>query len=270
MLMKLIRHEFRATGRIMGLLFLVLLATSVGANISTQLLTNSDLALLRILGALVISAYVMAVIGVCFVCFFLMLQRFYRNLLGDEGYVMFTLPVSVHQHVWSKLIVTSVWYIATGAAVMLSFLILGYRVGLVSDILRGLAQIFQGITAYYALNGTAIVLELLVLAFLGCVSFALQFYAAMAVGHSFSAHKIIWSVVFFFVFQFAGQMLGALGILLLDESPIHHFLMDLDLQISGMTGIHIGIALVAVVCAVYGAVYYAITVYFLKNRLNLD
>ena len=108
MLMKLVKHEFRATGRVMGLLFLVLLAAAVGANFSIQVLNGSSLSLLRILGALVMSAYVMAVIGVCFVCFFLMLQRFYRNLLGDEGYVMFTLPVSVHQHVWSKLMVTAV------------------------------------------------------------------------------------------------------------------------------------------------------------------
>ena len=270
MLMKLVKHEFRATGRVMGLLFLVLLAAAVGANFSIQVLIGSSLSLLRILGALVMSAYVMAVIGVCFVCFFLMLQRFYRNLLGDEGYVMFTLPVSVHQHVWSKLMVTAVWYLATGAAVMLSFLILGYRAGLVRDILQGLAQIFRGITAYYALNGTAIVLELLILAFLGCVAFALQFYASMAVGHSFSAHKIVWSVVFFFVFQFASQLVGALLILLLDETPVHQLLLSLNFRLEGMAGIHIGIGLMAVVFAVYGAVFYAVTVYFLKNRLNLE
>ena len=270
MLMKLVKHEFRATGRVMGLLFLVLLAAAVGANFSIQVLNGSSLSLLRILGALVMSAYVMAVIGVCFVCFFLMLQRFYRNLLGDEGYVMFTLPVSVHQHVWSKLMVTAVWYLATGAAVMLSFLILGYRAGLVRDILQGLAQIFRGITAYYALNGTAIVLELLILAFLGCVAFALQFYASMAVGHSFSAHKIVWSVVFFFVFQFAMQILGAFLILALDEGPLYHLLMRLDFHIDGAAAVHFAMWILIVLTALYGAVFYFVTALTLKKRLNLE
>ena len=270
MLMKLVKHEFRATGRVMGLLFLVLLAAAAGANFSIQVLSVSGLTLLRVLGALVMVAYIVAVMGVCFVCFFLMLQRFYRNLLGDEGYVMFTLPVSVHQHVWSKLIVTSVWYLATGAVVMLSFLILGYRAGLVGDIVRGLGQMFRELTAYYALNGTAIVLELLILVFLACVAFALQFYASMAVGYSFSAHKIAWSVVFFFVFQFASQLAGTLLIVLLDEGPLHYFLLGLNIQLSGMAGIHAGIGLMAAVLAVYGALFYAVTVYFLKNRLNLE
>ena len=35
----------------------------------------------------------------------ILIQRFYKNLLGDEGYLMFTLPVTVAQHIWSKVIV---------------------------------------------------------------------------------------------------------------------------------------------------------------------
>ena len=36
MLRKLIKHEFRATGRVMLPLFLILLVTSVGANLSVR------------------------------------------------------------------------------------------------------------------------------------------------------------------------------------------------------------------------------------------
>ena len=61
--------------------------------------------------------------GVCFTMVILsavfVLTRFYKGLLGDEGYIMFTLPASVHQHVWSKLIVSAVWFIATGVVVFL-------------------------------------------------------------------------------------------------------------------------------------------------------
>ena len=31
------------------------------------------------------------------------------NLLGDEGHVMFTLPVSIHQHIWAKTLVAVFW-----------------------------------------------------------------------------------------------------------------------------------------------------------------
>ena len=132
MLRKLLKHEFRATARIMGPLYLILLVTAIGANFSARVMDRADSKLLNILGALVVMAFVVAIIGVCFMSFALMLQRFYRNLLRDEGYIMFTLPASVHQQVWSKLIVSAVWYIATGVVVILSFLVAAYEVGFVS------------------------------------------------------------------------------------------------------------------------------------------
>ena len=105
----------------MGPLYLVLLAVALGFNFSARLMDTSNV-VLNILAALVILAYVAAIIGVFIVAFILMLQRFYKNLLGDEGYIMFTLPASVHQHVWSKLIVSAVWFIATGVVVILSLI----------------------------------------------------------------------------------------------------------------------------------------------------
>ena len=132
MLRKLLKHEFRATARIMGPLYLILLVTAMGANFSARVMDRADSRLLNALGALVVMAFVVAIIGVCFMSFFLMLQRFYRNLLRDEGYIMFTLPASVHQQVWSKLIVSTVWFVATAVAVILAFLVAVYEVGFVS------------------------------------------------------------------------------------------------------------------------------------------
>ncbi len=42
MLMKLMKHEFRATSRIMFPMFLIVLVTAVGANISTRILMEVD------------------------------------------------------------------------------------------------------------------------------------------------------------------------------------------------------------------------------------
>ena len=270
MLRKLLKHEFRATARIMGPLYLILLVTAIGANFSAQVMDRADSKLLNILGALVVMAFVVAIIGVCFMSFFLMLQRFYRNLLRDEGYIMFTLPASVHQQVWSKLIVSAVWYIATGVVVILSFLVAAYEVGFVSAFFRGLGQVLEAMTAYYALNGTAFFLELIALCFVGCVAFALQFYAAMAVGHSFSNHKLLLSVAFYFAFQFASQIIGTVLLVALADSPLVEFLSTLNFHFSAMAAVHITMFIFLVATAVYGAIFYFLTTYFLKRRLNLE
>ena len=133
MLTKLLKHEFRATARIMGPLYLVLLAVALGFNFSARLMDSGNF-VLNMLAALVILAYVVAIIGVFVVAFILMLQRFYKNLLGDEGYIMFTLPASVHQHVWSKLIVSAVWFIATGVVVILSAFVAAFNVSFLTDL----------------------------------------------------------------------------------------------------------------------------------------
>ena len=100
MLGKLMKHEFRATRRVMLPLYLILLVTAVAANFSTRMLFDSRHWALTTLGTLLVISFGVAVAGVCVMSVLLMVQRFYKNLLQDEGYLMFTLPVSVHQHIY--------------------------------------------------------------------------------------------------------------------------------------------------------------------------
>lgn len=270
MLRKLLKHEFRATARVMGPVYLVLLVTALGANLSTRGILNTPNPFLNLLGGLLVLAFVLAILAVCVVSFLLMLQRFYKNLLGDEGYLMFTLPASVHQQVWSKMIVSSVWFIATGAAVLLSFAVMALNVSVLEGFAQVMKQLFENMTAYYAVNGTAFLAELVVLAFVGCVAFSLQFYAAMAVGHSFSNHKTAWSVAFFFIFQFAVQLLGGLLLTVMNTQAVAEFLWKLQVPDEGVAGLHLGMGLMILASVVYGAIFYVVTTYFLKKHLNLE
>ena len=270
MLRKLLKHEFRATGRIMLPLYLILLATAIGANFSTRGLLETDYQVLDLLGGLLVVAFAVAIIAVCVMSMVVMVQRFYKNLLQDEGYVMMTLPVSVHQQVWSKLIVSAVWFALTIVMVCLAGLIMAFDI----DILEGFGQVFREIfrhvTAYYALNGTAIAAEFLVMCFVGCCAMCLQFYAALAIGHSRPNHKMAWSVLWFFLMQFVMQFLGGMGIMLLDESWFHHLLLGWTDNISGMASVHLGMVTVILGEVIYGAVFYILTTWFLKKRLNLE
>lgn len=272
MLRKLMKHEFRATGRTMLPLYLILLATSVGANISTRGLMESEHHILDILGGLLVTAFVVAIMAVCIMAMVVMVQRFYKNLLQDEGYVMLTLPVSVHQHIWSKLIVSAVWFAATGVMVVLACGVMAFDIDFVKNFWDGLVDMFRQISAYYAFNGAAFLVEFLLLCFVGCCAMCLQFYAALAAGHSRPNHKMAWSVGFFFAFQFAVQFLGGMLIVALDESPIHLWLLGLTSgwHLNGVSATHLMMMFLIVVSAVYGAIFYFVTTFFLKKHLNLE
>lgn len=280
MLIKLLKHEFRATGRIMLPMYLVLLATAVGSNFASRGIWDSGFAVLEILSALIVIAFGVAIFGVFVVAFLLMIQRFYKNLLQDEGYLMFTLPVSVHQHIWAKLIVSAVWFILTFLAVILASFVVAFDVDFLGGFFEFIGDIFQGLQKLEiseTLNGTAVLAELAVLMFLGLMAFSLQFYAALAAGHSRPNHKMVWSVVFFFVFQFVMQMAGGTLLMGLDRFDFLRFLRFRyswepapSWNITPMTAIHIGLLIVIAGTVVYGAIYYAVTTFFLKRHLNLE
>ena len=265
MLRKLMKHEFRATGRVMGPLFGLLLIAALAARFSVGVLLESDARFLNLLGGLFVTAFAIAIAGVCVMSLVLMINRFRTNLLGDEGYIMFTLPASVHQQIWSKLIVSAVWFIAAGLAVAAASFILVAQQGFWEEIRRGFAEIFRHLTAYYAFNGTAFLFELLALIFVGCCVLCLEFYAAMAIGHSFANHKILCSVLSFLGLQFVMQLLSG-GILV----GTNYDLLTVSLPSDGVLAMHSVMLTVIASTAVFGAVYYVITTMFLKKRLNLE
>ena len=271
MLRKLLKHEFRATGRTMLPLYLILLVTSVGARLAISGLLDAE-GLPAVFGALLMVAFVIAIFAVCIMSVVVMVQRFYKSLLQDEGYVMMTLPVSVHQHMWAKLITSAVWFALTMAAVMLACCILVVNQEALGWFFRGLGELLHELTAYYAINGTAVILEFLVLCFAGVCAMCLEFYAALAVGHSFPNHKMAWSVGAYFGLQFAMQFItSAIGIVL-GRIGIFRWLdgLDINLELTGMAAIHIGMLVLVVMIVALGAVYYGVTAWFLKHKLNLE
>ena len=271
MLRKLLKHEFRATGRIMLPMYLVLLVTALGSNLAgRKMLDGPDI--LNTLGVLIVMAFGFAICGVMLMSFVLMIQRFYKNLLQDEGYLMFTLPVSVHQHIWAKLIVSAVWFIVTVLAIIAASLIVAFQGGFLWEMLDFLRYFFEGLQKLKiteAFNGTIYLVEFAVLMFLSLAAFSLQFYAALAAGHSRANRKMLWSVVWFFGFQFALQFLGSLLFISLDRLRIPSFL-NMNWDVAPAAAIHMGLLFMIVCVVIYGAIFYAVTAFFLKKHLNLE
>ena len=274
MLRKLLKHEFRATSRIMLPLFGVLLLASVGANLSIRGMLRSDNAFVSTLGIILIMLFTVAVIAVGIIAFILMISRFYKNLLQDEGYVMMTLPVSVHQQIWSKLIVSTVWFAATVVIIGLACFITAFDIRFVGELWSGLADLARAIVQanHPALvaNGAAFSAETLILCILASIALCLRAYSAMAIGFSRPNHKGLFSVAAYIGIGVVMQILGGIGISLLNDSWLHQLLLGWTPEVSGVAAIHLGMWLMIVLEVLYSAVFYFLTVYFLQKHLNLE
>ena len=272
MLRKLMKHELRATGRIMLPLFLLLLVTAVSANISTRTLLEADNRALNALGMLFMTAFALAIAAVCIMSCALMVYRFYKNLLQDEGYVMMTLPVSVHQQLISKLLVSMIWFVLSMLAVMAAFFILAYQVGIVKEIANVIKAMFSEVfESGYAFDATLFVFEITVLIFFSAVTACLHFYLALAIGHSFPDKKLLWSVVFYFVIQMALNTLGSFAMFSLQKLSFMDILgTDVFTGMSSIATAQTVICGLIAVSALGAALFYFPTAWFLKHRLNLE
>ena len=277
MLGKLIKHEFRATARIRLPVMGALLALALLANLSLRGLTGdaNDIKVLRILFVLTVIFFGIGVVATAVMAVVIMVSRFYRNLLKDEGYLMFTLPVSVHELVWSKLLVSLVWFLATG---LLIFLVMSLTaLNLANTNLEMIIEQFPswaeirrfldeaGIRGQVLTLIFQIGLAILLTSIVGC----LHFYAAMALGHMFTKNKILLSVVFFVGFSFAFNMMemayGAVGFGLFDSG-----LMEMTEYTDGLRFVSTITWHGIILSAIQGAVLYLATVLGLKRGLNLE
>lgn len=274
MLSALMKYERKATARVMVpiLLAVVILAAVLrllsvwsGMIDHSQLLSIDPVELLL---SVVTIVFFMAMAAAPIAALVLMIVRFKTNLLSDEGYVMFTLPVSAHQLVWSKLLTSVLWFIAAAALDALGVLVISGSPALLHNLVKGLQDLFSDLTAYYAANGILMVAEIVVLVLLFCLVTCLRFYCPMAIGHSFARRKVLLSVVFYFIIWAATQAaivaFATLGI------PYMEDLSTLLMGLPTAAALHGGILLGILIVAVYGAILYAITVRMLRRHLNLD
>ena len=280
MLGKLIKHEFRATGRLMAPLFgaLVLLALVVRANDLVFQHVESYSAFLNILNTLLIIAYVLALFGVMVFSTVLMIKRFHQNFLTDDGYLMFTLPTSVHSLLWSKLITAALFFIFTFLAEALSVAIVVWRGGLAREMFTGFADLFRAMDSYYMANGLAFALEMLALLFVSLLVTCLLFYAPMSIGYSFANHKGLLSVVFYFVIQAILQIFGVAVLAgAVNDTAFHRLLTDamdnlgrIDTPVTAMQAAH-GTMLLALFTELFlGAILYFLTYFMLRKHRNLQ
>ncbi len=191
MLSKLIKHEFKATARLLLPLYLVLAVLTIIDRIVFSLHFKGTLSIIT---GFVTTAYIFSIVAIVVVSYVFVITRFYKNLMSDEGYLMFTLPVKSHQLISSKLIVSSVWTLASFLGVILSLL----GVFATSDRLRLLKDTFiiQINDAKYTFGDrgfTLILVELCLMIFFGFISNILMIYVSIAVGQLFRGHKLLGS-----------------------------------------------------------------------------
>ena len=200
---KLVKHEFRATGRFALPLCGAMLALALLAGTVLRFWNSLQNGWQGMAGNAIVILYGMSLFAVAVGIFVILMQRYKQNFFGDEG---------EHALLLSKLLTAVCWYVAALALMALSVLLAGALAGGFTradarDALDALRYYFPRIGASAALRA--------LLGTLGGMSFVtLLCYAVATIAQNFSKHRFWYFVMTVVLLLALARLLAGLNLFL--------------------------------------------------------
>ncbi|MBP2621163.1 lantibiotic ABC transporter permease [Streptococcus panodentis] len=200
----------------------------------------------------------------------IIIRRFYKNVFGREGYLTWTLPVTPHQILLSKLLSAFIWSLLCMLTMLVGgFLIFGIALPIVGYSLQELFKYLDYIPSFW--------LWLIKFGFINLlqtISGILFFYLVISIGQLFKKNRIMMAVLFGFLIW---TVLAVFSLFLPTPYSVTNFLNlyddsssydDFYLSFSQMLDISLIIRSIFELVKIFGFYF---TVYaIVKNKLNLQ
>ncbi|MBQ9155678.1 MAG: hypothetical protein IJ137_02735 [Eubacterium sp.] len=282
MLGKLIKYDLKSMLRTMFPLWIALFIASILFGIRSAIFHPGSEAILDSSEADAIQMLMFVILfGVGVAVFVLniivIIQRFWHGLLKDEGYLMFTLPVSVRQLILSKAISAFILSLLSLLVALVCFLLIIAASILASlkgqvpylwyiDVWRELKSAlvqafgrnpaaFAGWTIYWIIAGATDLL--------GDIY---QAYAAMAIGQLSNKNRFISSIIAYIGISIVLSTIVAIPLVGLGQLGGFGFVHFFDTEAITTTVMIIGL----VVNILQLIAFHIITEFILRNNLNLE
>ena len=287
MLKQLLKYEFKATKSLYFGLYLALALLSVVLGVSfRQENARADNTNFGRLEVILMVLYLSVIFAIAVLCFVSTVQRFYKNLLGREGYLMHTLPVTETQLILSKLLTSMVWVLCSGLVgvvcitVMVSIGVLDAEVlGTLSwdrwKQLWGMLYGELGAKFWVAMAWTILINLARLASLILCV------YAACMIAHQFKKQTMVAGILAFIGMNIVenqmDKLLGTNDATLFVD--VTYKLVDVSNGSEGAPVMHymtaaFGQGASCLFCFVFtaaiAAVYFCLTRWLMKHKLNLE
>ncbi|WMJ23998.1 hypothetical protein RBG61_04830 [Paludicola sp. MB14-C6] len=262
MLGKLFKYEMKATARFyLPMLPVILFLAIINKMLFIFLPDNPIINAIRFIS---VSAQVLLIFAAFIISFIIMIQRFYKSLLGEEGYLSFTLPVSATNHIVNKLLVSCIWTIVTFIVCAVSVFLLIPDYSWISTFFGEFSTLRSQFETILHINFWFFAIEIVFAALIAILSSTLMIYASLCLGHLAKSNRILVSFGAFFVLSTISQAISTIVLSILGYS---FFEASSTLEagtISTLLLTQIGIGLVLSVA------YFIVSNIILSKHLNLE
>lgn len=186
MLRKLLKYEYQATRRVFFPFYITILFISLlmgftnselfETNLNERMLSPSFFNILWILISI-------SFFGLAVMTFVMVVKRFDQNLLSDEGYLMFTLPVRTSQLIWSKMLISLFWILLSSIIFLFSMFLIFRQYLYMHDMLDKIRMAFQDT------NFIQFLLYIFLTFVLSYCIFLLMIYSSLSISQAYSITK---------------------------------------------------------------------------------
>ena len=297
MFAKCLKYEMKATSRVLVPLLICMLVVSIAtavclggllSNIGDDIVGDAvvDLGgsseavteesdgfkILEVATVILFMLFVCVMIACVIAVFVLMVRRFYTSFFTDEGYLTFTLPVTVDCHLLTKTVSMFIWNAVSYIVIAVSFgiLMLGIYIAMpdffaiddytkryLEEALAQVSDIFGGTIAFS-------IIQMIVSTIASC----LLLYFSISVGCMLAKkHKIIACIVSYFVIS------GVISqvITIVSEIVYEQFARNIEATVENSNLLAMAVLLIfTILYVVQGIGCYFGTRWILKNKINLD
>ena len=269
MVKKLFKHEFASYLKLVLPVYIVLLG--IASLVRFIYIFDNPFPAFTVVGVSSVLALVAACIVALVLIFVFVVIRFYKNLFTNEGYLTFTLPVTVSQHIWVKLITGFAYTLATFGVIILSYCVATAGEVTIETIKAGL-YLFNEADANTDLNLVVYSIQYISNILLSILSTYLTVYCSIAIGQLSNKARIFVAIAVFIGWYFVGQICTTFIMLfLVIVSPMDWFGDVMEyiydnqaLFAYTMSGLSMAFKVLL------SALYYFVTHKIIKNKLNLE
>lgn len=228
--------------------------------------TNEVLVLVMALvfGGVMIALLVMTILFI--------IQRFWNGLLKEEGYLMFTLPVETWELITSKGVAATLVTIISAVSAAVSFVLMILCTS--HEILWALemaldktAEVF--FQDYYSGQHWITVILWILIGVLSITKSIYHVYAAMAIGHLSSRHRIAASCIAYVGISVVLSMIGSAIMGIAENVSNGNWQYEMQ-EMFGASGMIASLVILLAITVVQIIIFHVITERILDTRLNLE
>lgn len=267
MVRKLIKYDFASYRRLLLPVQLILLGIAA-LNRIVQLFEDSS-TVYQIVYTSSMVLYVISIIVALVLTMVVGIVRFYQGMYSGEGYLSHTLPVTSTQHIFSKLIVSVLFYLGTFLAIFLSFMIVTFG-ELNIEIFKAAGFLFGRMMTYTHGHVILYVIEVVLMVLTGIIGGMLCFYFCISIGQLAQKRKILLAFGVYFGLYVIGQILGTILIIIVSVLDPETVAAIADwVRFHSTAFFHIVFCSGIVLELIMATIYFLITKFIMSKKLNL-